>query len=424
MLKQEDNDLLTRIGPGTPMGQMLREYWMPAMRSDSLVADGLPKRVRLMGENFVAFRGTSGNVGFLCEACPHRGASMALARNENDSLRCIFHGWQINCQGKLLDTPCEPQDRREEFMAAMKINHFPTREAGGLVWVYLGAQKEPPQFPEFEFNNLPASHVCARRAVVHYNWLQGLEAHLDASHVGILHSGFMNATRKLAIGTRDLKLTTSNRAPRTEMVPTPYGLREGALRDLGDGTTYARIREVALPFFTFIPHAADEPCSGRATVPIDDEWDAEWYILYDPHKPLTEEEIEKLFDGTDPDPENFAKTLGNAENMWHQDREAMATHWSGFPRNIPFEDFVITESMGPRQDRSNEQLGRADIILVQVRRLLLNAVRDFQQGKPLHFNIDRDTYRNIRAIATTIPIEKKWSDVSPVTDEMHQTEAE
>jgi phthalate 4,5-dioxygenase oxygenase subunit len=424
MLRQEDNDLLTRVGPGTPMGRMLREYWMPALRSESLVADGAPQRVRLVGENFVAFRGSSGQVGFIYEACPHRGASMALARNEENSLRCIFHGWQIDVNGKLLDVPCEPAKIRDAFKANAKIGHFPAREAGGMVWVYLGKQKEPPPFPEFEFNNLPASHVCARRAIVHYNWLQGLEAHLDASHVGILHSGFMNAKRPLAIGIRDLSLTTMHRAPRTEMTPTPYGLREGAVRDLDDGTSYVRIREVALPFFTFIPHAAHEPCSGRATVPIDDEWDAEWYILYDVHKPLDERAIGMLFEGADPDPDNFAASLGNAGNLWHQDRGAMQQHWSGFPRSIPFEDFVITESMGPRMDRSNEQLGQADIILVQVRRLLLNAVRAFERGQPLHFNIDRDAYRRIRAIAATIPTEQPWQEVDPVGAEMRQTAAE
>jgi phthalate 4,5-dioxygenase len=424
MLKQEDNELLTRVGPGMPMGQMLREYWMPSLRSDALVANGAPARVRLMGENFVAFRGASGQVGFLYEACPHRGASLALARNEENSLRCIFHGWQIDVNGKLIDVPCEPMNRREAFKAGVSVKHFPTREAGGMIWVYLGKQSQPPVFPEFEFNNLPASHVCARRAIVHYNWLQGLEAHLDASHVGILHSGFMNAKKPMAIGIRDLSLATMHRAPRTEMYATPYGLREGALRDLDDGTTYARIREVALPFFTFIPHAAHEPCSGRATVPIDDEWDAEWYILYDPHKPLTQQAIDMLWEGADPNPDNFAASLGSAENMWNQDREAMQHHWSGFPRSIPFEDFVITESMGPRVDRSTEQLGQADIILVQVRRLLLNAARAFQQGQPLHFNVDPETYRGIRAIAATIPTDSNWHDVNPVSNKVRQTAAE
>jgi phthalate 4,5-dioxygenase oxygenase subunit len=414
MLKVEDNELLTRVGPKTRMGEMLREYWMPACRSESLVADGAPQRVRLVGENFVAFRATDGGVGFLYEACPHRGASLALGRNEDNGLRCIFHGWKMDVCGKVVDVPAEPAETRDAFAARLKVGHFPTHEAGGMVWVYLGKQATPPVFPDFEFNNLPASHVCARRGLVHYNWLQGLEAHIDASHVGILHSGFLNAKSPVAINARDLKLAATHKAPRTEMHVTNYGLREGALRDLGDGNTYARIREVVLPFFTFIPHAIEEPCSGRATVPVDDEWDAEWYILYDTQKPLTEKAIELLFEGTSGDPDNFASNLGGPENLWHQDRASMATHFSGFPRSVPFEDFIIQESMGALVDRSGEQLGRADVILVQVRRMLLDAVRDFQAGKPAPWNLTREEYQSIRAIATTYPTKDAWTDINVV----------
>ena len=160
-------------------------------------------------------------------------------------------------------------------------------------------------------------------------------------------------------------------------------------RSQGNGKTYARIREVVLPFFTFIPHAAHEPCSGRATVPIDDHWDAEWYILYDTEKPLTPEKIDLLFQGTADDPDNFAANLGDGRTLWGQDREAMKTHFSGFPRSVPFEDFIITESMGPNVDRSVEQLGRADVILVQVRRMLLEGVRAYMQGKPAPWNISQ-----------------------------------
>ncbi len=414
MLKVEDNELLTRVGPGTPMGGMLREYWMPACRSASLVADGQPRRVRLMGENFVAFRSTDGRAGFTLEACPHRGASMALARNEGNGLRCIFHGWKIGMNGKVVDCPAEPADTRDAFAARVRVGFFPTREAGGMVWVYLGKQTSPPPFPEFEFNNLPDSHVCARRALVNYNWLQGLEAHIDASHVGILHSGFLNAGKKVAIDARDLGMAVADKAPRTEMQVTDYGLREGALRDQGDGGTYARIREIVLPFFTFIPHAPHEPCSGRATVPVDDEWDAEWYILYDPEKPLTEEKINLLFEGAADDPDNFASNLGNSGNLWNQDRKAMSWHFSGFPRSVPFEDFIIQESMGPRVDRSGEQLGRGDVILSQVRRMLLEAVRDWRAGKPAPWNVPMGTYRSIRAIATMVPADAPWQDVNAI----------
>jgi phenylpropionate dioxygenase-like ring-hydroxylating dioxygenase large terminal subunit len=396
---------------------------MPACRSASLLADGAPQRVRLMGENFVAFRATDGKTGFIHEACPHRGASMALARNEHNGLRCIFHGWKIDTCGKVVDCPAEPADTREAFAARIRVGAFPTREAGGMVWVYLGKQATPPPFPDFEFNNLPESHVCARRAIVHYNWLQGLEAHIDASHVGILHSGALRLDKKQAIDMRDLGLAAANKAPKTEMHVTNYGLREGALRDQGNGKTYARIREVVLPFFTFIPHAAHEPCSGRATVPIDDHWDAEWYILYDTEKPLTPEKIDLLFQGTADDPDNFAANLGDGRTLWGQDREAMKTHFSGFPRSVPFEDFIITESMGPNVDRSVEQLGRADVILVQVRRMLLEGVRAYMQGKPAPWNISREEYLRIRAIATTYPSELPWQEISAI-DVMRREAAE
>jgi phthalate 4,5-dioxygenase len=411
-LSREQNDLLTRVGPDMPMGEMLREYWMPAVRSAALERDGAPTRVRLMGENFIAFRATDGRVGFLDEACPHRSASLALGRNEQNGLRCIFHGWKIDPSGKVVDTPCEAADRRVAFAAAQKVRAFPVHEVAGVVWVYLGKQATPPRFPEFEFTRLPASHVDIRRALVHYNWMQGLEAHIDSSHVGVLHSGFISR----GIGDAqlfDLNLTIVDTAPDFEMDVTSYGLREGALRDTGDGRTYARIRQIVLPFFTFIPGAKGDPCSGRATVPVDDEWDAEWYIVYDPDKPLTPERLANLYRGASQDPDNFAAALGDRDNLWHQDRAAMKTHWSGLTRNIPFEDFIIQASMGPNVDRSKEQLGAADAIVVRVRRLLLDAVEAFQRGEPPAWRSDAIDYSAIRALAVTFAKGQDWRQFAP-----------
>src|SRR5215472_5080568 len=151
MLKPEQNELLTRVGPDTPMGEFLREYWVPACRSAKLEADGAPERVRLFGENFVAFRATDGRVGFIGEGCPHRCASMALARNEGNGLRCIFHGWKVSVDGECVDTPTEPPERRAEFAKRVPVRHHPVHEAGGLVWVYLGKEKVAPRFYNFEF---------------------------------------------------------------------------------------------------------------------------------------------------------------------------------------------------------------------------------------------------------------------------------
>jgi len=412
-LTLEQDGLLTRVGPGTPMGEMLREYWTPAVRSAALEADGAPERVRLLGENFVAFRATDGRVGFVDEACPHRRASLALGRNEDNGLRCIFHGWKISVDGKIVDTPCEPADRRVAFAAAQNVRAFPVHEVGGIVWVYLGKQALPPRFPAFEFTALPESHVDIRRGLVPYNWMQGLEAHIDSSHVGVLHSGFISKGGGAA-QLRDLSLTMVDNSPLFEMDVTSYGLREGALREVGDGRTYARIRQIALPYFTFIPGAKGDVCSGRATVPVDDDWDAEWYIVYDPDQPLSAETLAGLYRGASQDPDDFTANIGTRENSWHQDRAAMkAGHWSGLTRNIPFEDFIIQASMGSRVDRSKEQLGAADAILVRVRRLLLDAVEAFQRGEPPAWQSADIDYPKIRALAVTFPRGRDWREFAP-----------
>ncbi|ODU79653.1 MAG: hypothetical protein ABT00_12705, partial [Bordetella sp. SCN 68-11] len=281
-LKAEENELLTRTGPGTPMGTLLRQYWIPAIRSGALERDGAPVRVRLFNEDFVAFRGTDGRVGLLDEACPHRGVSMALARNEENGLRCIFHGWKFDTAGRLVDAPCEPEARRERFCASVRVSQYAVREAGSVVWVYLG-QGDAPSFPDFLFNTLPAEQVCIRRGVVPYNWMQGVEAHIDSSHVAFLHRGFLGEEGPIETSTRDnLAMMMQDTTPKFEMNDTPYGLQEAALRGLDDGSVYARIREIVMPFYTFIPGPEEGPFSARISVPIDDETSAEWYILYHP----------------------------------------------------------------------------------------------------------------------------------------------
>jgi phthalate 4,5-dioxygenase oxygenase subunit len=410
-MKPEDNELLTRVGPGTPMGRMLRQYWTPAIRSAALEADGAPVIVRLFGQDFVAFRATDGRVGLLDEACLHRGVSLALGRNEENGLRCIFHGWKFDVTGSVVDAPAEPEDRRERFCAGIKVNRYATREAAGVVWVFVG-KGEPPPFPEFEFNNLPPEQVFIRRAVVPYNWVQGLEAHLDSSHVGFLHSGWAG---KESLGTEKrqremINMMMADKAPKFEMDDTRYGLRESALRDMGDGTTYARVREVVMPFHTFIPGPAGAHCSMRISVPIDDETSAEWYVLYDPVGRLNPDIIRAFFFNTDPDPDDFAANLGSKETLWGQDRAAMKTgHYSGLTRNVAFEDFIVQASMGRRFDRSKEQLGSADVIVVKARRVLLDAVRAFQAGTPAPWNAGID-YGAIRAQSLRYGASHSWRD--------------
>ncbi|MBV8593105.1 MAG: Rieske 2Fe-2S domain-containing protein, partial [Caulobacteraceae bacterium] len=377
MLKREDNETLTRLGSDTPMGKLVREYWMPALRGASLSRGGAPVRVTLCGEKLVAFRGEDGVVGILQENCPHRLTSLALGRNEDNTLTCIFHGWKIDREGRVLDMPAEAPERRAALCARVRARAYPAREAGGMVWAYMGAAVEPPAFPEFEFNTLPESHVAAWRAVVPYNWVQGVEAHIDAAHVGILHSGHVRSGNDQG---EQLSFTLDDQSPTTEVRQTNYGLREAALRPQADGTVHARIREVVFPFFTFIASPADRPGQGRASVPIDEHTAAEWYIMWRSDRPITEEEIRVVTMGSSGDPDNFASSMGDASNNWLQDRASMERHWSGYPESFVFEDFVCEASMGSIVDRSQEHLGPSDIVIVQARRALLEAARSFGEG--------------------------------------------
>jgi phthalate 4,5-dioxygenase len=408
MLSHEHQELLTRVGPGAPMARMLREYWLPAARSAALVADGKPQRVRLFGENYVVFRTSDGNVGFIDEACPHRGASLALGRNQHNALTCIYHGWRFDTAGRLLDAPCEAaHPRQQEFMASLRVRHYPVREAGDMVWVYLGERAEPPVFPLFEFNRLSAPHIKVRRAVLNYNWLQGLEAHLDAAHLAVLHGSSIG--RFAGALDSDSGLALKNLAPDMEMEWTNYGMREAAIRALPDGSRYARMRQLILPFFTMVPSAPTSPCSGRAIVPIDDEHTAEWYFIYRHDRPISDVEIEAQWVGAAADDDNFAANLGNAETMWHQDRHAMgAGHWSGLTRCIPFEDFTVSTSMGVRLDRTKEKLGPSDIVLVHARKALLDALEGFLKDGTLAWQGPHLDFASLRASTARLAPGEDW----------------
>jgi phthalate 4,5-dioxygenase oxygenase subunit len=407
MLTHADNELLSRVGPGTPMGALLREYWMPALRSAALEADGAPVRVRLMGENFVAFRSTDGRVGFFDEGCPHRCTSLALARNEDNALTCIFHGWKIDVSGKVVEVPSEPPERRAEFAAKVRVRHYPVREAGTMVWVYLGARSQPPRFYDFEFNLLPDSQVVTLPAVMHANWFQGLEAVLDSAHLGILHSGHM---RQAGAFSNNVSMSSIS-SPTFEFMFKPYGFREGALRALPDGQIYARIREYVAPFFSFIPYPPDRPGSIFISVPLDDEWTKQWMLYWYNDRDFTADERQWFLDGGSGDPDNFSATLGSVDNLWHQDRAWMKEgHWTGI-KSIPYEDFVVEESMGAIVDRSREYLGSSDTVIIRARRMMLEAARAYQQGQPPPWLDESIDFRKVRALAIKYPGNLDWRGI-------------
>ena len=266
MLPPDQNDLLTRVEGDAPMGQMLAQhFWIPALKSSAVVADGPPIKVRLLGRNYVVFRTTEGKVSCLDERCPHRGASLALARNENCALRCIFHGWKIDAAGEVTEVPTQTTDP-QRFAKSVKVGRHHAREAGGLVWLWLGKGDKPPQFPHFEFTTLPVERVSIRMATVNFNWFQGVEANQDSSHVGILHRNFVG-------GLGNLQMMAQNSSPLYEVAGTPYGYQAVALRAMADGSTYMRITEFVMPWYSFIPpiDMADSERMAIIAVPVDAE---------------------------------------------------------------------------------------------------------------------------------------------------------
>ncbi|WP_367184864.1 hypothetical protein [Limnohabitans sp. Rim8] len=267
----------------------------------------------------------------------------------------------------------------------------------------MGRHKTPPKFYDFEFHFPPATSLV-RCATVHANWLQGFEGQLDSAHLNFLHSSSIpktpNSTGQMA---------ADDTSPRFEFIEKPYGFREAALRNYQDGTVYARIREVVLPYYSFIPGNHEEPRLVVVVVPIDDEWSAHWYYYMNPFGPVPEWYIKRALEGADVDDDDFAKDRGDITNTWNQDRVAMKNgHFSGITKNFVYEDFIIEESMGPIMDRSKEFLGSSDAVIVRTRRMLLRALDNHAQGK-MPFGLDENVdYREIRALAIRYPKGEDW----------------
>jgi phenylpropionate dioxygenase-like ring-hydroxylating dioxygenase large terminal subunit len=401
-LLREENELLSRVGKGTPMGDFMRQFWIPAFLGARLEPDGPPERIRLLGQDFVAFRATDGRVGFLDEGCPHRGVSLALARNENCALQCIFHGWKIDVSGKVVDVPAEPPEQRAQFMARIKVNHYPVREAAGIVFVWLGGG-EPAPFQDLQWTSLLESHLRLTVGIIKASWLNGLEGQLDSAHVGILHQDWVTRDRG-RFGTSNIDHTTVDLAPRFEFEIEPYGYREAAIRSMPDGRHYVRVREFVMPWYSYIPQQGGRAAMQLMTisVPVDDEHSAQWDVRYSLAGPLADNAIFAPLRE-----EVMAQVRGGAETRWGQDRGRVAEgRWSGFSA-VRHEDYAVAMAQGAIADRTAEHLATSDLSIVRARRQLLAAVRDHQEGKapPSRAAID---WPAIRSFAEIIPAETDW----------------
>ena len=373
MISQQDNELLTRVSGDAPMGVMIRQHWwIPAARSANVEPDGQPLRVRLFGANYVAFRATDGRVGFFDEACPHRAASLALARNEDNALRCIYHGWKFSVDGVTVAVPTQPANEAE-YCKHVPLKHYPVRESAGIVWVWLGQGAEPPPLPKLPVIDLPPENMVVFRQKVPANWLQGVETTMDSAHLGVLHQSWL-------VGFGDIEYSSANMAPVYHVADKPFGFRYAAVRALKDGRNYVRTNAFVMPWYGIVSPNQSAVQGGSAffSVPIDDEHIWYWQITYRTTEPLVPNKTHLFEDADDWPP----LPPGTPDDNWGQDREAMRNgHFTGFTQMLGTEDFAVIMSMGPISDRTTEFLGAGDGAVLAVRRCLMAAVKQHRAGE-------------------------------------------
>jgi phthalate 4,5-dioxygenase oxygenase subunit len=410
MLSTQENERLTRVGPGTPMGETLRRYWLPALLAPELPErDGAPVRVRLLGEDLVAFRDSAGNVGLVDAFCPHRRAPLFFGRNEEGGLRCVYHGWKFDRGGACVDMPSEPPDSL--FKTKVTVTAYPTHEAGGMVWAYLGPRDRQPAPPDSELLRAPATHRHVSKTFEQCNWLQALEGGFDSAHVTILHNQ--------KIGDRSFLREFSGTVPRIDVEPTDYGFLYTGIRSRDD-QDFVRVYHYVMPVtqirgqnIAFDPEILT--INGHFWVPVDDEHTATYNFMYSdkPAVPLTqrfidesETEIGRGPDQLDPDRPFHLKA--KLSNDFFIDRELQKRTMTGIP-GINTQDIALQVGMGPIVDRSREHLGTTDRAVIILRRTLLEAVQTVEDGG-VPRGTDPATYRNLRAGSHAVKAGVDWHE--------------
>ncbi len=394
----KDTEDMCRVGPGTVMGNFMRQYWMPAVMSRELEADGAPLRIMLLGEKLIAFRDTQGRVGVMDHRCPHRCASLFLGRNEEDGLRCIYHGWKFDVDGNCVDMPSVPGD--QAFKDKVKAKVYRTREANGLIWVYMGDRAEPPPLPFIEPAMAPDAEVTVSMVLRDCNFVQSLEGDIDTSHFGFLHAGNLDPDN-VPEG-HPLDHTATERAPRYNVRDAGWGTSYGAYRDAGKGQFYWRFANFMLPFWTQTPQGEfDKNVHARAWVPLDDTHTMMVFISWRSDMPNLRQL--PLKDGTFlggslkaaeyvPNTTDWLgrwRLAADESNDWTIDRVAQKnnTIYSGI-ENIHLQDQAVTESMGGITDHDFEHLSPADQMIARSRRRLLKAARAFAENGTVPPGVD------------------------------------
>jgi phthalate 4,5-dioxygenase len=423
MLTHQENDLLCRVEGDAPMGQLMRRHWVPAALSEQLVEpDGAPVRLRLFGEDLVAFRDTDGRLGVLGEHCPHRKASLVLGRNEECGLRCLYHGWKFDVEGNVLEMASEPAESR--FAEKVKHKAYPTQEWGGFVWVYMGPREQMPDFEPPPWAPTPETRVSIVKIDIPCNWAQIMEGQIDSAHSSSLHSSDMRPARvdtAKAADTHWLRPST-DKSPKLQVQLTNYGFRYAAIRrPIANANThaYVRITTYVAPFTALIPPNTSYNVA-TVIVPKDDTSSYFHFIAWHESAGIDQEAWRKFCVaqvGIDLDGE-YRPLHRKRANNYGQDRQAMKLgNFTGIP-GIPNQDIAMWETMGPIADRTGERLGASDMAVVQFRRLMIDAARAFQAGGvPIGLGEPHIPQAKLRSYQGIVPKSDNWRTLGASDEE-------
>ena len=411
MLRREQNDLLTQTGPGTPGGVLFRSYWIPALLAEELPENECPPvRVKLLSERLLAFRDTQGRYGLIDEFCAHRGVSLWFGRNEENGLRCPYHGWKYDVTGQCVEVPSEPAE--SGYCQRIKLRSYPLVERGGILWTYMGAVDRQPPLPEFEFALVRPEQRYVAKRLQESNWLQALEGGIDSSHVSWLHRGDLNSD-PLFKGAKGNRYNLNDARPVFEVVESPGGLYIGARRNAEGGHYYWRITPWVMPAFTMIPPRGSHPVHGHFWIPIDDHNCWTWSFDYHSQRALTETELQAMRDGKGIyvkfEPGTY-RPLANKDNDYLIDRAAQKAgiRFSGVA-GIAMQDASLQESMGPIVDRTKENLVSTDNGIIMARHRMLKAIKALMEQGATPPGVD-PVHQRVRSAAVILPPNQPFTD--------------
>lgn len=397
------------------MGEFCRRFWTPVLLSEELPEpDCPPVQTKIYGEELVAFRTTSGKVGLLKEFCPHRRASLFYGRNEEEGLRCAYHGWKFDTEGHCVDMMSEPED--SNFANKVETTAYPTQEGGGFVWAYMGPLELKPPMPDLEYLKVPENQRSTRKVQYESNFVQVIEGEIDTVHASILHSRLDALDKSSTATTAGGRYSYRDRAARFHVEDTDGGILIGAKRNAEEDSSYWRISRWLFPWITMIPREPKGPARSGLIVPIDDENCWFFLVRWDPYKPLEGEYTEAPRDGMIP-----GTWLGQANKSNHYmiDRQVQKTEtFSGIPDRMGrAQDAAMTDSMGAIVDRTEEHLGTTDAAIIRMRRRLIQGANDLREGIEPYAASHPEVFK-VRSGGAVLPRDVYFKDDAEVWDDI------